>query len=387
VSLISGKAMKKQKNKIYNYKVVTRSVLAFSAAAFLVVSSGNVLAVSVDELRAQNSALQQQINDGRNKSNALKDQANTIENQISNINQQVSSIQGQITSTKTKINELQDNLVKTQAELDRQKILLKASIQALYKKGGASTVELLVGSDSFSQFMDGQTYLEKLKSGVQDSTQKVIALKQQITAQQEEQKAMLGQQQAQELQLQAAVNEQSYLLAKKNGEKTAQDAEVNNLKAQQAQVMASIAAQMSKSNSSYVSSGDGSNGGYPSRWHNAPLDAMVDSWGMYTRECVSYAAFKVAQSGRHMPYWGGVGNAYQWPGNARAAGIPVDRNPQPGDVAISTIGYYGHAMYVEAVNGRMVTISQYNFDWQGNYSEMTISADSSSLGALQFIHF
>lgn len=379
--------MKKQKNKIYNYKTVTNSILAFSAAAFLVVNSGNALALTLDELKAQKATLQQQINDGKNKSSELKDQANTIENRVNDINQQVSNIQGQIATTKVKINELQDNLVKTQAELDRQKLLLKASIQALYKKGGASTVELLVGSDSFSQFMDGQTYLEKLKSGVQDSTQKVIALKQQIVAQQEQQKAMLGQQQAQESQLQSAVNEQASLLAIKNGEKSAQDAQVNNLKAQQAAVMIEMANQMAKSNSTYITSSDGSNGGYPSRWHNAPLDSLVDSWGMYNRECVSYTAFKVADSGRHMPYWGGVGNARQWPGNARAAGIAVDRNPQPGDVAISTAGYYGHAMYVESVSGRTVHISQYNFDWSGHYSEMTISADSSSLGALQFIHF
>ena len=386
--------MKKQKNKIYNYKVVTRSVLAFSAAAFLVVSSGSAMALSLDELNSQKATLQQQINDGNNKSNALKDQVKSIDTQISEINLQVSNIQEQIATTKNKINELQDNLVKTQAELDRQKLLLKASIQALYKKGGASTVELLVGSDSFSQFMDGQTYLEKLKSGVQDSTQKVIALKQQLTSQQEQQKSMLSQQQAQETQLQVALNEQANLKAIKSGEKAAVDGEVVQHKEQQKKVMAEINSIVNASSGNRSSTGisivpasGGGNGGYPTRWHNAAMDSLVDSWGMYNRECVSYTAFKVWQSGRDMPYWGGVGNAYQWPGNARAAGISVDRNPQPGDVAISTIGYYGHAMYVESVDGRNVHISQYNFGWDGQYSEMIISADSSLLGTLQFIHF
>ena len=108
-----------------------------------------------------------------------------------------------------------------------------------------------------------------------------------------------------------------------------------------------------------------------------------DNWGMYNRECVSYTAFRVAASGRHMPYWGGSGNANQWDDNARAAGIPVDGNPRVGDVAISNAGYYGHAMYVEAVHGDgTISISQYNADWRGTYSTNRIS-----IGSLVFIHF
>ena len=104
---------------------------------------------------------------------------------------------------------------------------------------------------------------------------------------------------------------------------------------------------------------------------------------MYNRECVSYAAFKVAQSGRNMPYWGGQGNAYQWDGNARSEGIPVDSSPRAGDVAISHAGGLGHAMYVESVNANgTINISQYNVDWSGTYSTNTITP-----GGLYFIHF
>jgi surface antigen len=103
---------------------------------------------------------------------------------------------------------------------------------------------------------------------------------------------------------------------------------------------------------------------------------------MYKRQCVSYTAWKVASTGRHMPYWGGRGNASQWPSNARAAGIPVDGNPRVGDVAISSAGYYGHAMYVEAVNGSTVRVSQYNAAWDGSYSTSDVS-----VAGLQFIHF
>lgn len=123
------------------------------------------------------------------------------------------------------------------------------------------------------------------------------------------------------------------------------------------------------------------NGGYPSLWADAPIDTIVDNWGFYNRQSTSYAAFKVSQSGRVMPY--GFGTAKQWPANAMSRGIPVDTTPQAGSVAININGFYGHAMYVEAVlsDGSM-RVSEY--DGSGSYGERTITPDPASY---RFVHF
>jgi surface antigen len=105
---------------------------------------------------------------------------------------------------------------------------------------------------------------------------------------------------------------------------------------------------------------------------------------MYICECVSYAAWKVQQNYGNMPYWGGRGNANQWPANARAAGIPVSYTPKAGTVGIMMEGYYGHAVWIEAVSadGSQVYISQYNawnaatnYTW-GEYSEQWANASA-----------
>ena len=122
-------------------------------------------------------------------------------------------------------------------------------------------------------------------------------------------------------------------------------------------------------------------GGYPDAWCKAPLDTVVDNWGMYNRECVSYTAYRVALSGRTMPY--GFGDANKWPEVARAHGIAVDRTPRAGDVAIMADGEHGHSMYVEWVNpDGTLTVSQYNKAKTGTYSEEKIAP-----GGLVFIHF
>jgi surface antigen len=125
----------------------------------------------------------------------------------------------------------------------------------------------------------------------------------------------------------------------------------------------------------------GPNGGYPTVWADVPIDSIVDTWGFYNRESVSYVAWKIASSGRNVPY--GLGNANLWPTGARAQGIAVDSKPRVGDAAILEAGYYGHAMYIEAVHDDdTVTISQYNADWNGSYSTNRLSTRG-----LTFVHF
>jgi surface antigen len=157
------------------------------------------------------------------------------------------------------------------------------------------------------------------------------------------------------------------------------------LSAQQRQEIEKLQAQQVAANRNLggsIYTGDAAHGGYPAKWDNAWQDSQIDSWGMYNRECVSYAAWKVYQTYGSMPYWGGVGNANQWVRNARNAGITTSAVPQAHTVAISMRGYYGHAMWVEKVQGDMIYVSQYNYDLNGHYSEMWISSAN-----LTYIYF
>jgi surface antigen len=128
-------------------------------------------------------------------------------------------------------------------------------------------------------------------------------------------------------------------------------------------------------------------GGYP--WgHVAYPSSLIDDWGMYKRECVSYTAWKVASAGRYMPYWGGRGNAKQWDDNARAAGMNVTSTPSPETVAVSNAGTWGHVMWVESVSGDgSIYVSDYNQQFDGNYRAYWISADVVAARGLVFIHF
>lgn len=131
-------------------------------------------------------------------------------------------------------------------------------------------------------------------------------------------------------------------------------------------------------------------GGYPyanyrkSSWNHlmsSTYEDGIDPWGMYYRQSVSYAAWKVAASTGTLLV--GYGDAKNWPSRALAAGKIVDNNAAVGAIAIRQAGTFGHAMYVESVlENDMIKVSHYNASLTGIYSEETIPTTD-----LKFIHF
>jgi surface antigen len=344
---------------------------------------------AVDPYDEKIKAVEIQISANQAKIAELKAQTDTLENKISQIQLEVDQLQSQLSANELKNNQLLDSIKAEEANLKIQKDLLGKQLKAIYIEGQTSTLEMLASSNSISDFLDKREARIRLKEKISGLVTEVENSKEKLEKEQTEVANLIEDQKLMTIQLDTKKSEVADILNRTKGEEANYQAEIVAQKAEKSRLQTEQAAATAASLApkrggiSYISSSGVRNGGYPDYWNNLPLDALVDNWGMYTRECVSYTAFKVWQSGRYMPYWGGVGNANQWPGNARRAGIPVDRAPQVGDVAVSMEGYYGHVMYVERVNSDgTIYVSQYNYGWSGEYSEMTISSAN-----LWFIHF
>jgi surface antigen len=371
--------MKKQKIIKKPVMFIVSAVVIVSVVLIPFMAQKDTKALSIDELRAQANALQTQIDANNAQASKLSSEADSLKKKIAEYDLQISQIDAQIQLITNKLQQLDFELNKAQKELDRQKEMLKASITALYKKGGASTVELLVGSDSFSQFINDQTYLEKLKNGIQTSAEKVIKLKQQIQAQQEEQKTLLRQQQDAKRTAANARAERENLLAQTEGQEQNYRNVSQELQKKQAQLLAEIVSR------SRVITNVGT-GSYPwagyregswNHWDSCGYGDDIDPWGYCYRQCVSYVAWKLYSTGRSAPSY--YGNAADWMWRT-----PVGQRgytPRVGAVAVWG-GYWGHVAYVEEVysNGQ-IRVSEYNAvpSLQGRYSQRVMSASDPSM--------
>jgi peptidoglycan DL-endopeptidase CwlO len=368
-------------------KIHKRIALAVVAAVLAV--SVPLTVVHADQFDDQIRALQGEVNNLQSQAAQFRQQVDTLQNQLNALQAEASALQHEIDLNNAKLAQLNQQIIETEKKIATQQEILGENLVAIYLDTSVTPIEILASSDSMSDFIDKQEYRDTIRSQLQDSIILVKKLKEDLNKHKKDVENVLADQNERRATLAAKQTEQANLLAQTQGQEAAYQSQAAARNDRIKQLRMEQAAANAKWGGN-VSYGPNCAGGYsgPWNWCNAPLDAYVDNWGMYSRECVSYTAFKVWASGRHMPYWGGRGNAIQWPGNARAAGIPVDRSPRVGDVAVWPVGYYGHVMYVEAVSGDgSIYISEYNFDWTGRYSERTISANTWRAQGFEFIHF
>lgn len=122
----------------------------------------------------------------------------------------------------------------------------------------------------------------------------------------------------------------------------------------------------------------------------------ADRWGFTKRQCVSFAAWRLAQHGHTISNsrnrWG---SAYHWDETARSLGKVVSTTPQVGTIAqwngnessayygggsttpngTMRAGSYGHVAYVIKVwADHSVTVEQYNMNGARTYSTAHVKA-------------
>jgi surface antigen len=358
-------------------RVLTK-ILATNARAFVLllavvglvggaVVHADIYDDQINSLRGQNSNIQGLLN-------GLESAAGSYQQAIAQYQSQINAVQAQLDANQAQQAAVQAQIASDQQQIDQKKAQLGATIKAMYIDGQTSTIEELASSNSLSAYVDKEEYREKVQDDLNATIDQITALQNQLKQQKAELDTLIASEQTQRTQLASDQAEQQRLLTFNQGQQAAYNSQ---LSANSSQIAELRRQQIIANNRYNIGDFKGSpdNGGYPDKWANAPQDSMLDSWGMYNRECVSYTAYRVHQdflagkNNRDMPYWGGRGNANEWDNDARAAGIPVDSNPTPGSIAISNAGAFGHAMYVEAVNGDRIYVQQYNQQLTGQYSE------------------
>ncbi len=371
------------------------------AAAILLTSCTSIPAMAT---------LREDLNNVNSKINKLSEQIDSYEKEAEELSKQADSISKQIAILQNEQAKLKKQIELKQAEHDQIVLEIEAVqkrindnyeiigyvIAQYYYNDGISTIERIASAENFSSFVNEEAQLSSVSDTLGEIVEENKALKESLVQKKKRAEQILADLDAQKEQLAATEQEQQTLLsqtrsneAKYNDLRSKASKERKELQEQQQAILQELARQ---NNVSGITAGDPSKGGYPysGQCPAASLNGTqyADQWGMYICECVSYAAWKVFQNYGYMPYWGGRGNASQWPANARAAGYTVSSVPRARSVGISQSGPYGHAVWVEAVSGNRVYISQYNAaneatNWvMGEYSEQWVDQ-----GAYVYIYF
>jgi len=370
------------------------------ASALLLANSLPAPKAAADELDEKYKELTSKISELRSRAKQYEDQAsafaaeaNSIQGKINSLRAEQDGLRAQIELKEAEREQLIIEIDETQKRIDANSETIGYVIAQFYYGSEVSTIERIASSESFSSYIDEEMRLSSLTDTLAGIVEENKNLKAGLEVKKQNAELMIKDLEGQKARLVALENEQASLLAQTR-ENEASYRQMQNdasnqraaLEEEQQKILAEL---LSRQGGRGVTAGDPRKGGYPySNRCPQQKDAFADQWGMYICECVSYAAWKVYSTYGYMPYWGGRGNAKQWPANARAAGYVVSSVPRPGSVGISMGGPYGHAVWVEAVSGDSVYISQYNSAnaatgyRKGEYSEQWVGK-----GAFQYIYF
>lgn len=372
---------------VSSHGIVTRSSLV---AAAVLMSITTPLAftsqVFADQYDEQIKQLQAESDNYKQQASELSVLAGSLQAELDKLTAQKAAIQQQIAQSQAKRDRLDKEIEATKKKIADTKDALGDIIADMYVDDSISPLEMLASSNSIGDYIDKQEYRSSVQENLSNTIKQINALKTQLEKQKKDVENVIKDQEAQKQSLAAKEAEQAKLVEETKGQESAYQALVSQRSSEISRLREQQAAAMRRDNIQ-TGPGSASGGGYPSIWADADQDTRVDSWGLYNRECVSYAAWKVASTGRFVPHFGGAGNANQWPGTTSRYNIKNGSTPVAGSVAIQYVGIYGHAMYVEAVNGDgTITVSDYNnnsdgLGW-GRYHYYTRSA-----AGLTYIYF
>ncbi len=352
---------------------------------------------------ARADTYQNQINALSTQNSQLQANANQLSNQASSYQAEVSQVQGQIAGLQNAINvnqnkstQIQQEIQQENAQVAQDKLVLGNDIRTMYTSGQLNTVEMLASSNNLSQYVDEQVAYQSVQTKIQSTLTQISATENALTQQKSQLSIVIKSQELQNSQLASNENQLQQLLSYNQQQQATYNQQIQSNQSQ----IATLTAEQIAANRKLVNSSGGSvitsgscGGSYPAsasgpygNWGcNYPLDNTLDNWGMYNRECVSYTAWMVYKTYGFMPYWGGAGDAKQWPADATAAGIPIGTTPKVGSVAIYMGGAgdpWGHAMWVVGISGSKIIVDQYNLYYDGKFYQTEINSSG-----LTYIYF
>lgn len=191
------KTQKKASKKATKLLAISMVFLAVSASVLGSLSVGGTptvygandrdrLQLKLQQLKSQINTYQQQINQTRNQSASLKNEIAIYDSQIKSLELQIEANQTQREDTSLQINELEIQIQRRQEEIEENKKILSSLIVQLAKLDNSSFLQIGLGTDDFSSFLDQVQYVRSVQDQVYSLVSRIKEIKSKLEIQQKD---------------------------------------------------------------------------------------------------------------------------------------------------------------------------------------------------------
>lgn len=135
----------------------------------------------LDSLKQQASDKQTEINSTKAKENTISDQMRSLAEQVESADSAYKDAKNQLAANKKKIDDNETLLKKTQSNLDKREKVLHKRLRDIYMHGQISYIEVLVGANSFADFLTRMDLIKRVIKYDYDLISTILQEKQTIT--------------------------------------------------------------------------------------------------------------------------------------------------------------------------------------------------------------
>ncbi len=166
-------------------------VLSAEKLVFAQANQRDVLNDKIQRLQQQINAYQQSINTTRKQGASLQNEINIYDNQIASLELQIQANQTQTEDTNLQINELQTQIDRRKVEIEENKLILGSLVRQIAELDTNSFVQIGLGTDNFSAFLDQIQYSRSVSQQVYTLVAKIKEIKSKLETQQADLKKSL----------------------------------------------------------------------------------------------------------------------------------------------------------------------------------------------------
>ena len=292
-------------------KNILKKVIGILLITILMIYTNVSLAIDTDYSSEQNQKNEnnkkiEEIKEKEQQIESIKDatlkEVEKLNNEINTYQKQIDELNVQISDTNDKISDAEAKLKKAQEDFEKQEKLLKARLVAAYEAGETSYLDVLLSSESITDFISNYylvtevaTYDAELLDKIEKEKKEIAEAKETLENSKKELDTQKAAKQGATLRLQSSKNEKDKYVADLSDEQKALQAKIDQLRKDNEGLDATIsakkaaiaawkkqqeAASKSKSSSSESSSGSSYSGGSSSQGFIRPVNSYVTT-GMY----------------------------------------------------------------------------------------------------------
>ena len=189
-------------------KIISFAAIVMLVSTYLVNSSLAVTQSDIDRLKQEQEQAEREKEEIAQQKETEKSELEKVNEQLNAVNNEIMELEGKLNELSNSINEKIEEIEKKQKELEEKEELLKTRLVAMYKNGGLSYLDVLLGCSNYMDMLASFDALEriadadnKLINKIKDEKQELENIKKELEEEKTQVDAMQAQKKAKNVEL------------------------------------------------------------------------------------------------------------------------------------------------------------------------------------------